>query len=156
MQKYKVYINKERKIIIDNWDDFCAKYCLIIAAGGVVYNAEDQILMIFRNQKWDLPKGKLEIGEDIQQCAIREVEEECGISNLKIIGKLQSTYHTYEIHGKSMLKHTYWFKMNTDYISKLTPQIEEGITKVEWVSKKDIPKKLKNTYASIKQLLLDE
>ena len=62
MQKYKVYINKELKIITDNWDDFCAKYILIQAAGGLVYNSKNQLLMIFRNGKWDLPKGKLEVG----------------------------------------------------------------------------------------------
>ena len=156
MQKYKVYINKERKIIIDNWDNFCAKYTLIVAAGGVVYNSKDQILMIFRNEKWDLPKGKLEIDENIQECALREVEEECGVSNLKIVNQLQSTYHTYEINGKAILKHTYWFKMNTNYSNELVPQIQEGITKVEWVNKKDVFKKLENTYASIQELVLDE
>lgn len=156
MQKYKVYINKERKIIIDNWDDFCKGYNLIQAAGGVVYNDKDQVLMIFRNEKWDLPKGKLEDGENIQQCAIREVEEECGIGNLKITDRLPSTYHVYEMNNKSMLKHTYWFRMKTDFTSKLVPQIEEGITKVEWVSKKDMFKKIENTYASIKELLLNE
>lgn len=156
MQKYKVYINKERAIIIDNWDDFCKEYSLIEAAGGVVYNDEDNILMIFRNEKWDLPKGKLENGENIQQCAIREVQEECGVINLKITSKLQSTYHTYKVNGKYMIKRTHWFRMKTECVSKLIPQIEEGITKVEWVSKKDIAKKIENTYASIKELLLNE
>ena len=156
MQKYKVYINKERKIIIDNWDDFCKGYNLIQAAGGVVYNNKDQVLMIFRNEKWDLPKGKIENGENIQQCAIREVEEECGIGNLKIIDRLPSTYHVYQMNNKSMLKRTYWFRMKTDFTNKLVPQIEEGITKVEWVSKKDMFKKIENTYASIKELLLNE
>ena len=156
MQKYKVYINKERKIIIDNWDDFCKGYNLIQAAGGVVYNDKDQVLMIFRNEKWDLPKGKLENGENIQQCAIREVEEECGIGNLKITDRLQSTYHVYEMNNKSILKRTYWFRMKTEFASKLIPQIEEGITKAEWVSKKDMFKKIENTYASIKELLLNE
>ena len=69
---------------------------------------------------------------------------------------MQSTYHTYKINGKAMLKHTYWFKMNTNYSNELVPQIKEGITKVEWVSKQDVSKKLEDTYASIKELLLDE
>ena len=77
MQKYKVYTNRECKIITDNWEAFCSKHTLIEAAGGLVYNIENQLLMIFRNNKWDLPKGKLEVGENIQECAIREVEEEC-------------------------------------------------------------------------------
>ena len=84
MQKYKVYINNSPEIITENWESFCANYMLIEAAGGLVYNAKDQLLMIFRNGKWDLPKGKLEVGENIEQCAMREVEEECGISGLTI------------------------------------------------------------------------
>ena len=156
MQKYKVYINKELKIITDNWDDFCAKYILIEAAGGLVYNSKNQLLMIFRSGKWDLPKGKLEVGENIQDCAIREVEEECGVNNLQIVSQPQSTYHTYEIKGKAILKRTYWFKMNTNYTHELIPQIKEGITKVEWVYEKDISKKLENSFGIIKDLLLDE
>ena len=156
MQKYKVYINNECKIITDNWDEFCADYIFIEASGGLVYNNNNQILMIFRNGKWDLPKGKLEVGENIQQCAIREVEEECGVSNLQIVSELSSTYHIYEMNGKAILKRTYWFKMNTDYDNKLAPQIKEGIIKVEWINKEDMCKKLENTYGNIKEILLDE
>jgi len=156
MQKYKVYINKERKIITDNWEDFCSNYTLINAAGGAVYNSKNQLLMIFRNSKWDLPKGKLEVGETIQECAIREVEEECGVSNLHIVSELPKTYHAYEMNAKAILKRTYWFKMNTSYSNELIPQIKEGITKVEWVNEKDILKKLENTYGNIKELFLDE
>ena len=156
MQKYKVYINKECKVITHNWDDFCAKYILIEAAGGLVYNSVNQVLMIFRNKKWDLPKGKIELGESIEECALREVEEECGISNLQIIGALKSTYHIYKLNGRSILKRTYWFKMNTNYSNKLIPQIEEGITKVEWVNKEDISKKIENTYMNIKDIFIDE
>ena len=153
MQKYKVYINNECKIITDNWDDFCEKYIIVEASGGLVYNTRNQILMIFRNNKWDLPKGKLELGENIQECAIREVEEECGVSNLQIVKKLQNTYHTYQVNGKSILKCTYWFKMITNFNSKLVPQINEGITKAEWVDVNDISKKIENTYGNIKELL---
>ena len=155
MQKYKVYINKERKIITDNWDKFCSQYIFIEAAGGLVYNSRGKMLMIFRNDKWDLPKGKLEVGESVQECAIREVEEESGVSNLRIVNELQTTYHTYEINGSSMLKCTYWFEMHTDCNKQLVPQIAEGITKVEWVSKKGIPKKTDNTYGIIKDLILE-
>lgn len=154
MQKYKVYINKEYKVITDNWDDFCGDYTLIEAAGGVVYNNINQILMIFRNGKWDLPKGKLEIGENIQECAIREVNEECGVRNLKIISELQMTYHTYEINGEAILKRTYWFRMYTSCTNNLIPQITEGITKVEWVNKEDIVSRLENSYGNIRDILL--
>ena len=155
MQKYKVYINKETKIITDNWDKFCSQYIFVEAAGGLVYNSRSEMLMIFRNNKWDLPKGKLELAESIQECAIREVEEETGVSNLRIVNELQKTYHTYAINGKQMLKCTYWFEMHTDYNNQLVHQIAEGITKVEWVSKKGIAKKIENTYGSIKDLILD-
>ena len=152
MQKYKVYINNSPKIITDNWEEFCASYSIIKAAGGVVYNDENQLLMIFRNGRWDLPKGKLEVDENIKECAIREVEEECGVDNLKIISELKRTYHTYELNGLAILKCTFWFKMHTNYNQELVPQAKEGITKVEWVNKEDIPNKLNNTYGNIKEL----
>ena len=154
-QKYKVYINNEPKIITDNWEIFCADYSLIEAAGGLVYNDECQLLMIFRNNKWDLPKGKLELNENIKECAIREVQEECGISGLSILNALQDTYHTYELNGEKILKRTYWFAMHTDFKGSLVPQIEEGITKVVWVDEQNIAEKLDNSFGNIKELLQD-
>jgi len=109
--------------------------------------------MIFRNGKWDLPKGKLEEGENIKECAIREVEEECGISGLSISRPLQDTYHVYELNAQKILKRTYWFEMKTDFKGNLTPQTEEGITKVCWVNKEDIAQKLENSFGNIIELL---
>ena len=152
-QKYKVYINNSLEIITDNWENFCDKFTLIQAAGGLVYNYENQLLMIFRNGKWDLPKGKLEEGENIKECAIREVEEECGISGLSISRPLQDTYHVYELNAQKILKRTYWFEMKTDFKGNLTPQTEEGITKVCWVNKEDIAQKLENSFGNIIELL---
>ena len=151
-QKYKVYINNTPKFITENWKNFCSDYKLIKAAGGVVYNSKNQLLMIFRNGKWDLPKGKLDENEKIEECAIREVEEECGIRNLVIIKRLADTYHTYEFQGLKILKKTFWFKMYTDFSEDLLPQIEEGITKVEWVYKQEFANKLQNSYANIREL----
>ena len=153
MQKYKVYVNNEYKEVIDNWDDFCSNYTFVEAAGGVVYNTKNQLLMIFRNQKWDLPKGKLECNEKISECAIREVEEECGVRNLQIISQLQNTYHIYNLNGQSILKCTYWFKMSTDFTDKLVPQISEGITNVEWINQINVVDKLENSYGNIKDIL---
>ena len=108
--------------------------------------------MIFRNGKWDLPKGKLETGENIEECAIREVQEECGIDNLQIISKLKDTYHTYELNVKDVLKRTCWFRMITNFQGDLSPQIKEGITKVEWVKQDEIAERLKNSYANLVEL----
>ena len=152
-QKYKVYINNSLEIITDNWESFCADYTLIEAAGGLVYNLDNQLLMIFRNGKWDLPKGKLEVGENIKECAIREVEEECGISGLSISKPLQDTYHVYELNEQKILKRTYWFEMKTNFKANLTPQTEEGITKVVWVDKQVIAEKLENSFGNINELL---
>jgi 8-oxo-dGTP pyrophosphatase MutT (NUDIX family) len=152
MQKYKVYINNSLEIITENWESFCAGYKLIEAAGGLVYNDTNQLLMIFRNGKWDLPKGKLEVGENIEQCAIREVEEECGISELLITQQLQETYHTYEINGQKILKRTYWFEIESSFKGNLLPQTIEGITEAVWVDKENIAEKLENSFGNIAEL----
>jgi len=126
---------------------------MIEAAGGLVFNKDGDILMIFRNGKWDLPKGKLEIGESVEECAIREVEEECGISGLIIENKIKDTYHTYVLERENILKKIYWYKMRTNFDGELVPQIEEGITKVSWVGKDQISEKLTNSYGNISDVL---
>jgi len=153
-QKYKVFINNKPKMILDNWEDFCSKYKVIYAAGGLVYN-NDSLLMIFRNGKWDLPKGKKELNESDEFCAIREVQEECGVNDLTIIRFLQNSYHTYSISSKQILKITSWFLMNSNYQQKLIPQISEGISEVSWVKKDEISDKLKNSYNNIVDLLTE-
>jgi 8-oxo-dGTP pyrophosphatase MutT (NUDIX family) len=135
------------------WCDFRSNYTEINAAGGVVENGSGDILCIFRNGKWDLPKGKVEVGEAIDEAAIREVEEECGVGELAITQPLQNTYHTYNIGGQNILKTTYWYMMQTNWSEKLIPQLEEGITKVEWVAEGELAKIRANTYQSILQLL---
>ncbi|MGB3946654.1 MAG: NUDIX domain-containing protein [Bacteroidia bacterium] len=137
------------------FDYFSSQFKIIEAAGGLVKNKNEQWLFIFRNGRWDLPKGKIEKGEAIKEAAIREVEEECGINELKIIKELPSTYHTYSIEEKNVLKRTYWFEMSTNYNKKLTPQLEEGITDVKWLSKNQLKQVIDNTYESIKDVLLN-
>lgn len=136
---------------LKEWEIFKSSFKYIIAAGGVVYNSNDEILVIFRNGKWDLPKGKLEKGEDISTCAIREVEEECGVSDLEITKELPSTYHCYQSKkGNWILKRTYWYKMKCGYSGELIAQTEEGIEIVEWFQKERYPEMKSNTYNSIK------
>jgi len=153
-QKYKVFINNKVKVITDNWDLFCSKYTLLRAAGGLVYNKDNSLLMIFRNGKWDLPKGKLEDNESIEDCALREVTEECGIKGLLITARLKDTYHVYNDTSMKILKQTSWFIMKTNFDGVLVPQKEEGINKVAWIKEDKIKQKIKSSYRSIQDLLL--
>ena len=137
------------------WNNFKTKFKIIEAAGGVVMNSKQAILFIYRNGVWDLPKGKIEKNEEIEKAALREVQEECGIVGLKLDRFLEKTYHIYLINEKYILKVTYWYLMFSEFNDQFTPQIEEGITKVEWVPKKNLTKVLVNTFANIKLLCLN-
>ena len=134
------------------WQAFKQYFTVIEAAGGVVMK-NHEMLYIYRNGKWDLPKGKLEINESISGCAVREVEEECGISQLSIVKELPATYHAYQKSGKNILKITYWFLMDCTDESPLIPQTEEGIELVEWKNEQALRMALENTYPNIKLLL---
>ena len=126
-----------------------AKFKIINAAGGIVFNKKLQLLIIKRDGKWDLPKGKVEKNEKIKTAAIREVEEECGISNLKVVKKITKTYHTYIFNNNDILKTTYWYLMNYKDNEKLAPQTEEGITEVKWIDIDKIDEVLSNTHKSL-------
>lgn len=145
-------------IVVKDFDsafnEFKQYFKIIKAAGGIVLNENNKKLFIYRLGKWDLPKGKIEIGEDIETAAIREIEEECGVTNLTIQKQLENTFHIYEFKEEVILKQTYWFELATNYAGDLTPQLEEDITKVEWLTNRNVEGKvLENTYASIKELL---
>lgn len=135
------------------WKDFVSLYKIVEAAGGVVRNNDGEILMIYRLGKWDLPKGKLEEGESIEEGAVREVIEECGIANLRVLKELPITYHTYSIGDKKILKRTYWYEMHTKHVGELVPQIEEHIEKAQWINPDFLDEYMGNTYASIHWLL---
>ena len=153
MQKYKVYINNSLNIIVDDLNNFKKKYNCIEASGGVVFNFKNEILLIFRNGVWDLPKGKIEPYESYEDAALREVAEETGVKNLCIKNFLVTTYHTYSQNSINYLKITNWFRMYTKSNMKLVPQLQEGITKAKWVNYNDISKKMVNTYGNIKDVL---
>ena len=133
-------------------DEFQSFFKVQKAAGGKVFNKKDEVLFIYRFDKWDLPKGKLEKGESIEECAIREVEEECGIANLIIEEQLETTYHIFQRKNKTIFKITYWFLMHTTFEGVLIPQTEEGIEQVVYKNKNEITEALKNTYENIKLL----
>lgn len=122
------------------------------AGGGLVYNEKNEVLFIYRNGKWDLPKGGKDKGEDIELTAMREVEEETGVGKLKIKKKLQKTYHIFKRNGRYKLKVTHWFEMTSTFSGELIPQAEEGIEKVAWLNPEQIQEALKNSYENIKLL----
>lgn len=135
--------------IKEDWTNFKNYFIVQKAAGGKVLNTANEVLFIYRYDKWDLPKGKLEDRETLEICAIREVEEECGVTNLVIQKKLPTTYHVFKRESKLILKITYWFLMKTNYKEKLTPQLEEGITKVKFLNAIEQKEALQNTYKNI-------
>jgi 8-oxo-dGTP pyrophosphatase MutT (NUDIX family) len=127
----------------------------ITAAGGLVLNEKNQILMIFRRSKWDLPKGKIEKDETIEQAAVREVEEETGIKVDSLKELLKTTFHIYFHNDKYYLKENYWYKMNSHSRYPLVPQIEEDIEKIEWVASENIDTYIENSFSSIKDVIKD-
>ncbi|HCY40517.1 MAG TPA: NUDIX hydrolase [Prolixibacteraceae bacterium] len=150
-----VILNKE---IHKLWDCFRSQFVEIPAAGGLVQNGDGSLLFIKRLGVWDLPKGKIEKGETPENAAIREVEEECGLSGLKIIRQLDSTFHIYrspylKFPDNLVLKETKWFLMNCSEKQKLVPQVEENIEEVKWFAMNEIEGAMANTYLSLREFL---
>lgn len=127
---------------------FWKKFTIVQAGGGLVLNPAGDMLLIFRRGKWDLPKGKLDPGETIEHCALREVREETGLKDVKAKGFLLTTYHTYHESGKFILKESHWYKMHTANTS-LVPQTEEDISQALWAGTKKVDEALKNSFPSI-------
>ena len=132
---------------------FFKHFSIVTAAGGLVLNATKDILMIFRRGKWDLPKGKLDEGETIEQCALREVQEETGLSDIILGEKITTTYHTYTEFGKHILKESHWYKMKCNTEQKLVPQTEEDITDIKWIKQAELKKYTSKTYYTIVEVL---
>lgn len=127
----------------------------IIAGGGLVLNQEQELLMIFRRGKWDLPKGKLDPGETIEDCAVREIKEETGLQDVILVRKLSITHHTYfdTYLQENVIKETNWFLMLAPGKQTLVPQTEEDITEIKWVGKRDREALLANSYDTIVDLI---
>ena len=135
------------------WKDFQNHFRVMTAGGGLVTNTKNEILFIYRANKWDLPKGRAEKNESIETTAIREVQEECGISELELKKFLLTTYHIFTQDQQEILKVTHWYLMHSPLEEKLSPQLEEGITIAEFKNKKEVKKALENTYANIRLVL---
>lgn len=124
----------------------------VFAAGGIVENENKELLFMFRNGYWDLPKGHWESGESLPFTAKREVMEETGIKDLEIIDFVGISFHTYNMYGRHEIKHTYWYKMKTSSKEKLLPQTEEGIKELRWIKQEDLGEVLKQSYPNIRNI----
>ena len=143
-----LYHQKEDKL----WMHFLRHFPIVEAAGGLVRHEDGRFLFIYRNDKWDLPKGRIEKNEPIRIAAVREVEEETGVDGLEIVKPLIETFHVFNRNGKYKLKKTFWFEMKTASTVTLIPQLNEGIEQAVWVFEKEIPHKFENAYENIKQV----
>lgn len=158
----KMFNNKVKKAYLYHPDEkeimrkLKSKMPVNKAAGGLVYNKDGEVLFIFRNGKWDLPKGGIEKGEKRKDAAMREVEEETGVGKLTVTGKLPKTYHVFKRNGKYKLKVTYWYEMKSSFSGEFQPQLEEGIEKVAWLKPEEITEALQNSYQNIKLLFKAE
>jgi 8-oxo-dGTP pyrophosphatase MutT (NUDIX family) len=132
---------------------FFKKFSLITAAGGLIKNEHDEILMIFRRGKWDFPKGKLDKNEKPETCALREVEEETGVTKPGLKQFLITTYHSYFEGTRHMLKETHWFAMNVKGKQDLKPQTEEDILEIKWVNKQNLNYYLEKAFPLIRDIL---
>ncbi|MBS1757373.1 MAG: NUDIX domain-containing protein [Bacteroidetes bacterium] len=132
---------------------FFKHFTLIEAAGGIIQNEKKEILFIYRRNKWDLPKGKIEKKETPEIAAQREVEEETGVKELSLKKKIDETYHTYFDYGKHYLKITHWYYFTCSSQQQLQPQTEEDISEIKWFKTKDIKVPVANTYQNIKDIL---
>lgn len=137
------------------WQEFQKLFRIIEAAGGLVNNPEGKILFIRRLGKWDLPKGKMEKGESREESAVREIEEETGLSDVELVKFINTTYHIYiERNGEKILKCTHWFEMIYDGEDTSRPQIEEGITEVAWKTTSEIENEVfPSTFKNIKLIV---
>jgi 8-oxo-dGTP pyrophosphatase MutT (NUDIX family) len=146
----------QKNIICENptavFNQIKQQFTLINAAGGLVQNSQSEYLFIFRRGKWDLPKGKLDEGEDFETAAIREVQEECGITHIELGSLYHISYHIYEENNDWILKQTNWYLMKSEE-KNLIPQLAEGITQTAWLPISQFEKVRENTYASIDEII---
>jgi 8-oxo-dGTP pyrophosphatase MutT (NUDIX family) len=129
------------------------KFTIVQAAGGLVTNEKDEMLMIFRRGMWDLPKGKLDKGEKLEDCAVREVTEETGLKNVELGSPLFITYHTYHEGSKFILKESHWYNMKARGEQQLVPQTEEDIHDIKWVKRVELKNYMKKSFLSVTDVL---
>ena len=144
-----IYINPDEEKALEGLKK---GFTVLQAAGGLAYTPAQEVLLIFRRGKWDLPKGKLDEGESIETCATREVEEETGLQHVVLEDLIQRTYHTYQENGMDILKETFWYYMKAQK-QDLQPQTDEDIQECRWVPKQEIASYFNNMQPSVKDVL---
>ncbi|GEP96806.1 NUDIX hydrolase [Chitinophaga cymbidii] len=131
-----------------------AHFTVFEAAGGLISNPAEEVLLMFRRGKWDLPKGKLDEGETLEACALREVQEETGLHNISLDGKITETFHYYPWKNKKVLKHSHWYRMRFTGTELTIPQIEEDIMDIQWIRPENLGKYMQYSYQNIIDVLL--
>ncbi len=132
---------------------FAAEFQLVTAAGGVVTTPAGEALMIFRNGRWDLPKGRWEVGESLRECAAREIEEETGVAPGRLVSRLCDTWHIYNLYGRWELKHTFWYHFERPERVAAAPQQEEGITTCEWCSVEEARRRAEESFPTLRAVM---
>lgn len=132
---------------------FTSEFLLVRAAGGVVTTPRNEALMIFRNGRWDLPKGHLEPEESLRTCAAREIEEETGVRPTALVRPLGHTWHIYNVYGRWELKQTFWYHFTCEEATKSAPQQEEGITRCEWCSVEEACRRAEQSFPTLRVVM---
>jgi 8-oxo-dGTP pyrophosphatase MutT (NUDIX family) len=130
---------------------FFGEFKYVLAAGGVVRNERGESLMIYRNHRWDLPKGHVDGEESDEECAVREIAEETGVEGAKIVRFLCNTLHSFDVYGVWEIKRTAWYELEAD-TTETKPQAEEGISCAKWCSEEEVAENLKATYPTIREV----
>ena len=130
---------------------FFGEFKYVMAAGGVVRNERGESLMIYRNHRWDLPKGHVDGEESDEECAVREIAEETGVEGAKIVRFLCNTLHSFDVYGVWEIKRTAWYELEAD-TTETKPQAEEGISCAKWCSEEEVAENLKATYPTIREV----
>jgi 8-oxo-dGTP pyrophosphatase MutT (NUDIX family) len=152
-KKIKTLVVYRKKNVDMLFKLFILRFKITKAAGGAVISKKDEVLMIFRHGRWDLPKGKKNKGEKNKETALREVMQETGLQKLEIKKKLSITYHFYRRNKRLIIKKTHWFTMKAKRKQEMIPALEEGIVKVKWIPFEKAKKKSNKTFRSITEVL---
>ena len=133
---------------------FASRFVAVEAAGGIVENELGEMLLIYRRERWDLPKGHIDAGEDALSAAIREIAEETGVVGLNFVAQIGNTLHAYNVYGKWELKLTHWFAFSC-HSSSTTPQTDEDIVLAVWADREKRIECMTNSYPTIREIVYE-